>query len=458
MKKWLWLMCLLLPVCAVAQEMTGKWTGTLTVGTTSLRVVFRFSPHDKGWTAKMDSPDQAAFGLPVDSVKVENGTVTLVMPRIGARYEGAMMTPQMVMGTFTQNGVECMMPLSKQENLRPQNPRPPFPYTSEEVSFKGGDEGGTLHGTLTCPKNEAPKAVVVMVTGSGLQNRDEELFGHRPFAVWADRLTREGYAVLRYDDRGYDGSEEEVARFAASTTFDFCDDALAAVEFVTRNPRLKDVPCGIMGHSEGGTIAFMAAAKDRRVDFIISLAGSMLRGDKVLAAQADHALRQMPDIYREQVLAARARMTEVALEHSFEELSAQRETLKKELESLSEIKNLPRGSGDVLAYFDMLATSPWLHAFVGFDPAETIARCGHLPVLALNGGRDIQVDADTHLQVVRERLKDNDRLTIHIFPDCNHIFQPCRSGELSEYEEIETTLSEEVLKYVAEWLNANVAK
>lgn len=458
MKRILWLMCLLLPVWGMAQEMKGKWSGTLDVGGHTLRVVFRFSPADEGWKVTMDSPDQGAFGIPVDSVKVGGGAVTLQLPRLGIRYEGTVMTPSMVMGTFTQNGVDYMMPLAKQTLRRPQTPRPPFPYRSENVTFESRDEGVELHGTLTRPASEEVKAVVVLVTGSGLQNRDEEIFEHRPFAVLADRLTREGYAVLRYDDRGYGASPEVQACYAAATTANFREDALGAVDFVKRDPQLAQVPCGIMGHSEGGTIAFMAAAAERKVDFIVSLAGSMLSGDKVLEMQAQHALRHLPDELRGQMMTVRKRIVEVARAYPFEELAARHDELRRELEALPELRRLPREVGDVLSFFDALAASAWLHAFVCYDPAEAIAACDHLPVLALNGDKDTQVDAAAHLGRLRELLKGNGRLVAKVVPDCNHLFQPCVTGEVAEYEELETTMAEVVLEAVVEWLDCNAVK
>ena len=331
------------------------------------------------------------------------------------------------MVTFRQMGRELPLTLKPGDIVRqrPQTPQPPYPYATREVTFKNDAAHATLAGTLTLPADfEAQKSrpVVLMVTGSGLQNRDEEIFDHKPFAVIADYLARHGIASLRYDDRGFGQSTGEVAN---ATTADFAEDAEAGILFLRsmnfsekngRKTREKPLfsKVGILGHSEGGSVAFMLGAK-QAVDFIVTLAAPGIKGDTLLVEQTNALL----------------------------ELSGQpaKMTLKQMRLTMA-----------------MQETNPWYEFFTEYDPAADIAatRC---PVFAINGSLDKQVLPESNLNAIREILTaQNSHSTLHtshstkIYPSLNHLFQHAKTGATTEYNSIEETISEEVLRDIAEWI------
>jgi hypothetical protein len=305
-------------------------------------------------------------------------------------------------GTFTQNGFKLplnMKPGELAKPNRPQTPQPPFPYETEEVTFTNVKAGATLAGTLTVPKDGA-KCVLLMVTGSGAQNRDEEVFGHSPFAVIADRLARAGIATLRYDDRAtgksVGGKDPNI------TTKDFAEDALAGIEWLRKDGRFKKV--GLLGHSEGGTIAFMLGAQ-KKLDFIVSLAGTSVKGDSVLLEQ----------------------------NKAIAGIMAKNLTIEK-------LRDMPA-----------IKQSPWMMWFLDYDPQADIAKV-KCPVMAIYGSKDCQVLASQNLPALRRTLPKNKYHLIKEYPDLNHLFQHCHTGMPNEYGQIEETISEEVLSEIVSWL------
>lgn len=294
----------------------------------------------------------------------------------------------------------AMLALTAAAQNRPQMPQPPFPYQTEEVTFANDEAGATFAGTLTVPADA--KCVLLMVTGSGLQNRDEELLGHKPFAVIADRLARHGIATLRYDDRGF--GESKGGEVMMATTRDFADDAAAGIAWLRQTGRFQQV--GIIGHSEGGTIAFMLGGKGV-VDFIVSLAGTTVSGDSIL-------LEQNRALYGE---------------------------LAKDL-TIDDIRNNPQ-----------IKQIPWYQFFLTYNPQDDITKIT-CPVMAVNGEKDVQVPADMNLNALRRTLPADQRHLIKSYPDLNHLFQHCETGMLDEYEAIEETFSEEVISDIAAWIQS----
>lgn len=282
------------PLCAAAQDFAGVWEGALSVNGGSVRLLFRVSASERGYEAVLDSPDQGVRGIPVDSVSVGGSEVVFGVAALQASYRGALLPGDMLVGVFRQGGMDFSLLLRRRDpaaTARPQEPRPPYPYVSREVSFPSRAEGVTLRGTLTLPAGERPAAAVVLVTGSGQQNRDEEVFGHKPFLVIADFLTRRGIAVLRYDDRGFGVPEEERRRLLErAATADFALDALGAFDFLRAQVGSGSPQVGILGHSEGGTVAFLAAAEEPRVAFVVSMAGLAVRGDRASLRQNRRAM------------------------------------------------------------------------------------------------------------------------------------------------------------------------
>lgn len=456
MKKLVLFLLLLLPFGGWAQAFEGSWTGRLSMGNISLRIVFHISKSGDAYTATMDSPDQGAVGVPVAQTAVTEGVLRMEIPAIHFVYEGRMTADDEINGHFTQMGnkLELNLVRAKEPVLkRPQTPVAPFPYEEREITFASREAGVELHGTLTLPREKAPVALVVLVTGSGTQNRDEELFGHKPFAVIADYLTRHDIGVLRYDDRMFGADAQSVE----PTTENLAEDALGAVDYLAAMPEYRKTRIGILGHSEGGTIAFMSAARSKRVSFIISLAGSMLRGDRVLMEQNRFALlqKELPRTTAGQAVNVLERIFTIARTHSLDELRAHAEEFKAQIEHCPEMEPLPQSlRKPLLKTYDAVASSAWLHHFVGFDPERDIRKSARCAILALNGDRDVQVDADEHLGRLRKLLPHSRKLTTKHYPDLNHLFQPCELGLVSEYATIETTISPEVLHDIAAWISA----
>lgn len=453
------LLLMLLPPGLLAQELAGVWDGTLSANGARLPVVFRIERAESGYRATLDSPDQGIRGIAVDSLSFRSGELSLGIAAFGASFRGALLPGGMIVGTFTQFGHPLSLVLSRRKPpVRPQTPQPPFPYRSCEVTFPSRAGGVTLAGTLTLPDSMPPRAAVVLVTGSGLQNRDEELFGHKPFLVIADFLTRRGIAVLRYDDRGFGAPEEELRALTGSaTTADFTLDALGAFDFLVAQPGLKGVPFGILGHSEGGTIAFMAAAAESSVSFVVSLAGGLVPGGRLSLLQ-NRRLMESQGLDGTTVGACCdliERCHEVLRTTPQEELSTRLPELKGALAAGMEGQRVPEPlRSNLLRVLDGAAASPWIRHFLIYDPSDAIRAAAGRPVLALNGSLDRQVDAAENLGALRRLLGESPMLTVKEYPGLNHLFQPCTTGDVSEYETIEQTLSPELLADLAAWILA----
>ena len=429
MKRFLIIITVIVSTVMVTSAQTGTWSGKLDVQGTKLSLVF----HLDGENPSMDSPDQGAEGIPIQVSRPASNTIKVIIPSLGASYEGVWMIRQIV-GTFTQMNASFPLTLTPGENkpARPQTPKPPYPYQTEEVSFTNGDI--VLNGTLTLPagcSRETP--VLVMVTGSGIQNRDEELFEHKPFAVIADALARAGYATLRYDDRGFGSTGGNPL---AWTTEDFKSDAEAAVNLL----RSRFDKVGVLGHSEGGTIALMLAAEGK-ADFIVSLAGMAVSGAETLVSQNKISLLQagVPEDIAEEYCKL--------LEKSF--------SVKVNGGTMPDPSDfdIPEGlKRNYMAVLNQIQT-PYMAQFLTLDVRPLLAdiRC---PVLALNGTKDIQVDHESNLDALRNGLKASDANLIESVESANHLLQQCKTGAVTEYRTIEETISPKVLETVIAWLSA----
>lgn len=397
---------------ATAGNIEGTWHGTLKLNAMKLSIVMHFSDN----ACTLDSPDQGAKGIKGEVKEITAEKVDVAFPTLNATYTGELKDGK-IEGTFTQMGFKLPLVLEEGQpvRIRPQTPQPPFPYQTEEVTFVNTEDSASLAGTLTYPvgynsKRKVP--VVIMVTGSGLQNRDEELFEHKPFLVIADFLARNGIASLRYDDRGEGLSTGDIENV---TTEGFCRDAAAGIAFLRKTGHFSKI--GILGHSEGGSIAFMLAAQ-KKCDFIVSMAGPGLRGDSIIVEQTNELLRQQGQPATMTVRQMRLTML-----------------LQK--------------------------TNPWYDYFVDFDPASVIKQI-KCPALFLNGDKDSQVMAASNIPVIRALLSDNekhqlpDNQVIKVYPGLNHLFQHCTTGMPAEYGSIEETISEEVLHDIAEWIKKNI--
>lgn len=410
-----------------ANAQTGTWSGKLEVSGTQLPLVF----HLDGDNPTLDSPAQGARGIAIQVERPVTGVISVKIPSIGAAFDG-MWTGKTIYGTFKQMGVSLPLTLSPGEDKpnRPQTPIAPFPYTQEEVSFANDD--AVLKGTLVIPNGATRKTpVLVMVTGSGLQNRDEELFDHKPFAVIADAFARAGIATLRYDDRGYGESTGDVT---FSTTEDFKNDALAGVEFL-RN-RFDHV--GVLGHSEGGTIALMIASEGK-CDFVVSLAAGLVSGKETLLRQNRTALQD--GNYSNEVVDTYCKLLSEAFD------ACKTGTPPPPASEAQLPATLKQNYQAVLAQL----RSPYLSYFVQLDmrPRLAAVKC---PVLALNGTMDKQVDAISNLDALRTGLSNNPKTRIESCEELNHLFQHCTTGDVAEYSLIEETFSSEVIDSVVQWI------
>ena len=407
MKKIILSFCLLLSWAgAFAQKpIEGDWMGKLNLGPQSLTIVLHVNCNAQGEVeCILDSPDQGAKGIAVETDYCSSDSISVSLASLALSFQGKLKGDEIV-GTFTQ-GLSFSLILKRGEEKlnRPQNPVAPYPYKTEEVAFKNVADGATLVGTLSYPvgykKGKTP--VVLMVTGSGQENRDEEIFDHKPFLVIADYLARHGVATLRYDDRGFGKSTGGDVGHA--TTLDFMRDAASGVDFLRTSKQFGKV--GILGHSEGGSIAFMLGAKGK-VDFVISMAGVGVKGDTALTAQANKIL----------------------------ELTGQSMRYSTHQYRMNAI----------------IKRSPWLNFFIDYDPSADISKT-LCPVLAINGSRDIQVISSLNLAGIKAHLKPNPKNIIKEYPSLNHLFQHCKTGNVLEYRMIEETISPEVLEDIVRFI------
>ncbi len=419
-------------------QISGTWHGFLQLGANQLPVVFNIDE------STMDSPAQAAYGIPVE-ITVNGDTLAVDMAALGAKYRG-IRGEGSISGTFAQRGYEFALQLTEGEYVapRPQTPQPPYPYYVEEVEFYNPIDSAKLSGTLTVPlmanvvgRSKIPVAVIV--SGSGLQNRDGEVFNHKPYQVIADYLAKTGIAALRYDDRGFAKSTGEVGD---ATTATFAGDAEAAIDFL-RNQEAQFKSVGVIGHSEGGTIAFILAKKGKP-DFIISLAGAAVRGDSILLKQNEMLLKDLAvsdETVSEYVTGLGRVLNAMTAEGRCD--------VDKVTEDLSALP--PEFAQNLQAIADKW--NPWLSNFVSYDPSEAISET-YCPVFALNGTYDRQVDSAQNLGAIKRLLPPNSHNVVKEYPRLNHLFQHANSGNVSEYESIEETISPEVLADIAKWIKS----
>ena len=437
------LILLLFVVLQSQAQIEGYWKGEIDLGTLKLEMAFNITAIENGFSATLDVPAQGAFDFPVDETTFKDGHLQLTMSSMDASYLGTLKEGA-IEGEFTQRGMTFPLNLTKaekkeQKKARPQDPQPPFNYHIEEVTFVNEKEGNTLVGTLTIPKGEGPFPAMVLVSGSGQQDRDEELMNHRPFWVIADYCALHGIAVLRYDDRGIGGSTGEVMN---ATSMDFSYDAEAAFDYLRNRKEINASKVGILGHSEGGVINFMVSARRPEVAFLVSLAGPSVNGIEVLKEQQAAILRA-------------SGMSEEAIQFSGN-ANAQMfdivEASNDRVEADTLIRQLLKGWG----YNEELTeqtvgqmASPWMYYFLKYDPTEAIVKT-NCPALLLNGSKDLQVIASQNLpayeKIIAEYGKTN--LILRELPDLNHLFQHCETGSPNEYFEIEETISPEVLEMI----------
>jgi len=447
-----------------AQEITGQWNGVLKVTGVQLRLVFNVKKTESGFSATMDSPDQGAFGIPVTSTSFEDNTLKIVITNANIIYEGTLDDDNIIIGVFNQRGQSFPMNLSREEiekagSNRPQEPKRPFPYRSEDVIFENKQAEILLAGTLTMPEQAGTYPAVVLISGSGPQNRDEELMGHKPFLVLSDYLTKNGIAVLRFDDRGTAAS---TGNFGTATSVDFATDVASAVQYLQSRPEIDKSKIGLIGHSEGGIIAPMVAGDSDDIDFIVLLAGTGIRGDKLLLAQQaliGEASGMSPNQLAENELISKKAFEIILKEQGEEEMKGEIRNYMTQVFRNIPAGNIPGGMSEeefVTAQVNQLS-SPWMQYFIKYDPAPALEKVS-CPVLAINGEKDLQVPPKENLEAIKAALTKggNTNVTTLELPGLNHLFQEAETGMLSEYATIEQTFSPLAMEVVLNWIKEQV--
>jgi hypothetical protein len=441
----------------------GTWQGTLSLPTARLRLVvkIRRDATSGALSGSMDSLDQGARDLPIDSLHFENGRLVFEMRAIGGRYEGRLSdSGDELVGDWSQRGATLPLTLKRDSNVpvakRPQEPSLPLPYREEEVAYDSAP-GVRLAATFTLPAGDGPFPCVVLLTGSGPQDRDESIAGHRPFYVLADALTRRGIAVLRADDRGVGGSTGNFS--ATSSSEEFATDALAGVRFLTARPDIQRGRIGLIGHSEGALVASLAATRDlpeaRSVGFLVLLAGPGVPLGDVLLEQTRLILgsRGIPPQVLDAETKALARLIEIALTEGDREraASAMRAVINERIGALPEAAREPMERQVEQQVAQM--NSPWMRWMLAYDPA-LILQATRIPVLAVFGGRDLQVPAAQNKGPVEFAIRTAGHPASKVVevPDVNHLFQAATTGAPVEYGQIEETMNPAVLDLIGDWV------
>lgn len=453
-----------------SQSITGNWEGTLTVQATELPLIFHIKKDstDK-LTATFDSPKQQAYNLPCSDVMITGDSVILIMKMINGKYAGLLSADKkMLNGNWSQGGASFPLIMKKTSDVatakeikRPQTPKPPFNYHTEDVSYSDADGSIQFGGTFTRPLDKVLKKypAVLLITGSGRQDRDETIFDHKAFAVIADHLTKQGIAVLRVDDRGVGKTTGD---FSTSTSADFAKDVEAGIDYLKTLPNVDIANIGLIGHSEGGMIAPMVSSKRKDIKFIVLLAGpgvpiiDLMEKQSVDVMTATGIPKDQSDqykpLYKNLMLAVmNEHDTAIALKKATAVFTDwQKKTSKEVVQKITNVTN-EKSQANFIADFVNGIKSPWFSYFIKFNPADYLSK-NHCAVLALNGEKDIQVDAKQNLAAIKSNLPKITNATIREMPGLNHLFQHCKACSVQEYAELEETFAPEVLEIMAQWI------
>lgn len=443
--------------------LAGNWEGALLVGAVKLRLALKISAKpDGGYVATMDSVDQGAKDVKLDEVTLEGDKVVFKHKQAGMTYEGKLNEPATAIdGEFRQGPLQIPLNLKRVDKLtelkRPQEPKPPFPYREEQVTIKNDKAADvTLAGALTMPNGAGPFACAILITGSGPQDRDESLLGHKPFLVLSDYLTRRGIAVLRCDDRGV---AKSTGKFAEATSADFATDVEAQIAYLKTRKDIDGMKIGLIGHSEGGLIAPMIAARSKDVAFIVMLAGPGLSGEAILLLQGQAILKAMgatPDrLELQKTLQVRIFKIIAEEKDNAEAEKKLRKVVEEEFAKLPEAERKAAGPKlvDQTVAQSKGVMSPWFRFFLPYDPIPAL-QATKCPVLAIIGEKDLQVPPKENVVAIEAALKagGNKDFTVKELPDLNHLFQTCKTGTVIEYGEIEETFNPEALQLIGDWI------
>lgn len=461
MKKLFLLLLLTSSSILLAQDISGSWTGILEVQGAKLPLIFNFTKAADGYTATMDSPNQGAKGIPIDEVTFANKKLNVSFLEANIKFSGTWTSDAEISGTFEQGTFTSALILKKGvvETKRPQEPVKPYSYYTEDVKFTNVKENIELAGTLSLPKKEGKFPTVILISGSGQQNRDSEIMGHKPFLVIADYLTRNGIAVLRYDDRGVGESKGNPT---LSTSADFANDGAAAIAYLKTRKEINPKKIGIIGHSEGGMIAPMLAANDKSLAFLVLLAGTGVPGDVLLVDQ-NYQVGKLSGITEAELQEAKvvnqSIYTIVKENSSLEQVKTKLKAyFQTNIDAMPEAERPSQKEIEIALEKEVngIAT-PWLRYFISYNPKENLQKV-KCPVLVLNGEKDIQVTPTLNTQGIVKSLEEggNKKVNVQIFPGLNHLFQHCTTCKLEEYSLLDETFAPEVLKTMTEWIKEKV--
>lgn len=442
------------------KDLAGIWQGALDVNSIKLRLVFEVTKKGDGYAATLKSLDQGGQSIPCSAATLANGKARFEVAVISGAFDGKMGADgDTLAGIWKQGPGTLPLILTRTNKIpeirRPQEPKPPYPYTAEDVTYPSADAGVTIAGTLTLPKGDGPFAVALMISGSGPQNRDEEIVGHKPFWVIADYLTRRGVAVLRVDDRGIGKS---TGAFATATSADFAQDVRGGVAYLKTRKEINPAKIGLIGHSEGGLIAPMVAADSKDIAFIVLLAGPGVPGDQILLEQSaliskaggesEASRTANRDMMKEMFVIVNSEPDNAK---ATEKLSA---ALTAGIAKLpeKERKEAEAQKGALPGQIAMF-TSPWFRYFLTYDPQPALRKVA-CPVLALNGEKDLQVPPKQNLPALEKAFKEsgNAKATLKELPGLNHLFQTTKTGSPSEYNTIEETFAPVALETMGDWI------
>lgn len=441
-----------------SQDITESWHGQLDVHGTKLRISFHINKTNNSFITTMDSPDQKAFGIPTDETIINNDTIKITLKNMMIVYKGVLKNNS-IEGTFTQGGMEFPLNLLRKKIIKEmpkkksQEPIAPFPYKSEEISFINYKANNIkLAGTLTLPKNKKQPTVVILISGSGPQNRNQEILGHKPFLVLSDHLTKNGIAVLRFDDRGVEASE---GTQKDATSADFATDVEAAINYLKTRNDIDAKKIGLIGHSEGGFIASIVAANNKNIAFVVLLAAPGVNGAEVLLTQTNKAY-ELAGLSKEHI-----NFNNKVSKYIFNLVKTEknREQLEHSIiDYLNDVKNqapesyINQLTNAVIKAQAETLSNPWMTYFIRTQPKQFLKNI-YSPVLALNGEKDFQVLPKINLNGIEKALKKNKDVTIKELKSLNHLFQTCETGAFDEYAKIEETFAPKALEIITTWIN-----
>ena len=448
-------------------KLEGNWLGTLKVGPVKLRMALHFTKDAKSkLSGTLDSIDQGVKGIKINAISVKGKTIQLQWKKLKAKYKGTINNDNtQIKGTFTQVGRDFKLTFKRTKKKivvrRPQVPKKPYPYDVENVTYKNKSAKITIAGTLTLPRSKGPHPIAILISGSGPQDRDETMMGHKPFLVLADHLTRKGIAVLRYDDRGVGGTG---GSWKITTMPDRASDVLAAIKYLHTRKDIDHGKLGLIGHSEGGIVGPLVASQRQDVAFVVMLAGPGISGEEILYMQSQRILTAAGAGAAEKKQQLALQKTLFRVVKRIQDPEKAKKALRDAVETWK--KTLPKATRKemeknktVLEASIKKVNTPWFRSFLVYDP-EPVLRKVHCPVLALNGDLDVQVPGKENLSAIAKTLlkaKHKD-YTVRRFPKLNHLFQTAKTGSLGEYSQIEETFAPTALNAISEWVLARVKK